>query len=337
MLSTAVQQAREPFGLVGKSLPMQEVMSRANVLARSRVVVVIVGRTGTGKEEIARYIHFQSGASAECFIQVNCAAISPHLFESEFFGHEKGAFTGSCELKRGLFEIAAGGTIFLDEIGDMPLEQQRGLLIALQGSYRRVGGTKLLEMNARVIVATNCDLAQAVRDGRFREDLYYRLMVVPIKMPALRDRQEDIPELIELLCRRRGFQFIGSCRTDSSDDAMQWLLEYGWPGNVRQLENAIQRAGLLFGDDSGMITPHDIVRAVVDFEEFEPRSSGKPIPHLGFFLKKDGRRLSLREVCDSYILEVWNGLENQTAMELGKILGIARKTAWIHIKRLGIR
>jgi formate hydrogenlyase transcriptional activator len=207
--------------------------------------VLILGETGTGKELIARAVHATGNRKQRLLIKVNCAALPTGLIESELFGHERGAFTGASEKRIGRFELAGGGTIFLDEIGDMPLDVQAKLLRVLQErEFERVGGSKTLTVDVRVIAATNRDLGAAVALGTFRQDLYYRLNVFPIALPPLRERREDIPLLVHYFVGRYA-QKIGRRITHVPRDSMRRLLAYEWPGNVRELEHVIERAVIL--------------------------------------------------------------------------------------------
>jgi len=229
-------------GLVGKSKAMQDVITLIRKVAASPVKVLITGESGTGKELVARAIHYQSDRRDQPFVPINCGAIPENLLESELFGHEKGSFTGAIKQKEGLFETAAGGTLFLDEIGELPMLMQVKLLRVLQESeFRRVGGTKALRADVRVIAATNRSLEGAVAAGTFREDLYYRFNVIRIDLPALRQRREDIPLLIDWFWEN----FTGQKGVQVAEDAMRRLIDYHWPGNIRELENVIERATVL--------------------------------------------------------------------------------------------
>ncbi len=233
-------------GIIGKSPAMQEIYKTIGRVAGSDATVLLEGESGTGKELIARALHFHSGRSGP-FVAINCSAIPRELLESELFGHERGAFTGAVERTLGKFEVADGGTLFLDEISELPLDLQAKLLRVLQEhEFMRVGGREPIRTDARILSATNRDLAEHVRRGKFREDLFFRLNVVPIAVPPLRTRRGDIPELvryfIQKINREMKVQIHGL-----SDDAEQLLLEYPWPGNVRELENALVRACVLAG------------------------------------------------------------------------------------------
>ena len=225
-------------------------------VAKLSATVLILGESGTGKELLARLIHRESGNADAPFIAVNLAAIPRELVESTLFGHERGSFTGALKQQLGKFELASGGTLFLDEIGDLPLELQAKLLRAIQeGEIERVGGAKPIKTDFRLIAATNVDLEKAVKDGRFREDLYYRINVIPIKLPPLRDRIEDLPELARFFLNR----YKGRFRKDIqgiSDSTLKILSSYWWPGNIRELENLIER--LVAVSDKEWITDEDL-------------------------------------------------------------------------------
>jgi DNA-binding NtrC family response regulator len=231
--------------LIGRSAPMQEVYKLIGRVANSDVTVLITGESGTGKERVAQAIHQTSNRRDKPFVTVNCAALPETLLESELFGHEKGAFTGAMSQRKGRFEQAAKGTIFLDEVGEMSPATQKKLLRVLQErSFERVGGNVTIKSTARVIAATNRDLQQDVVEGHFREDLYYRLNVINIHMPPLRERKDDIPLLVEYFLSRQPKRSDGS-PPRLTDETLEWLHTYEWPGNVRQLENAIERAIVL--------------------------------------------------------------------------------------------
>jgi hydrogenase-4 transcriptional activator len=231
--------------IIGADRGLRPVMERVSVVARSDVPVLILGETGSGKEIIARAIHAQSPRADAPFIRVNCGAIAPDLLDSELFGHEKGSFTGAATVHRGLFERAHMGTLFLDEIGELPLPAQVRLLRVLQdGSLRRVGSESSLTVDVRVVAATHRDLASMVRDGAFREDLWYRLAVFPIDLPPLRAHPEDIPAMAEFFARRAAARFDLPLRLPTAAD-LRTLSAYDWPGNVRELGAVIDRAVLL--------------------------------------------------------------------------------------------
>jgi len=230
--------------LVGESIMMAQLRELICRVADKNVTVLITGESGTGKELAARSVHRYSPRRKGPFVPINCGAIPPELLESELFGHEKGAFTGAITTRKGRFELADGGTIFLDEIGDMPLAMQVKLLRVLQERrFEKVGGNNTIEVDVRVIAATHCDLVQAVKDQKFREDLFYRLNVFPLKMPSLRDRIQDLPLLFAELVKR--FQHQHGCVVQCTQSALNALQNYRWPGNVRELANIVERMMVL--------------------------------------------------------------------------------------------
>jgi formate hydrogenlyase transcriptional activator len=231
--------------IVGSSAALQRVLAQASKVAKTDSTVLILGETGTGKELVARAIHRRSGRAARAFIRVNCAAIPPSLIASELFGHEKGAFTGALQRRLGRFEAADGGTIFLDEVGDLPPETQMALLRVLQErEIERVGSSHPIAIDVRVLAATNRDLDAAVESGAFRQDLYFRLNVFPIRMPPLRERADDIPVLVEYLVERYA-RSAGKTIRQIKKQTLELLRAYEWPGNVRELQNVIERAVVL--------------------------------------------------------------------------------------------
>jgi two-component system NtrC family response regulator len=266
-------QSRYKFGnLIGSSPRMQEVYALIERATRSQASVLILGESGTGKELVARALHSGSARSNKRFVGVSCAALPNELLESELFGHEKGAFTGANWQRIGRFELADGGTLFLDEIGDISLTVQAKLLRAIQErEIDRVGGAKPVRVDVRLVTATNRDLPSAVVKGSFREDLYYRLRVVEIRLPALRERKEDIPllaqHLLQKYAKRDGRKIEGL-----TDDALQLMDAYDWPGNVRELENVIERALVMVDDDTRTITSEMLPR------EVRGRAQHSPVP-----------------------------------------------------------
>lgn len=262
---TATQPGRAV--LVGESAAMARVAEIIELVGARRSTVLITGETGTGKEMAARAIHARSDRARQEFVAVNCTALPDNLLEAELFGHVKGAFTGALQGRIGRFEQAHLGTIFLDEIGDMPLDLQAKLLRVLQErEFQRLGSSETIKVDVRVIAASNVDLAEKVRLGRFREDLYYRINVVPLQMPPLRERRSDIPSLaehlIEKLCKREGVE-----RKHAGVAVMECLVAYAWPGNVRQLENCIETAITMSGD-----------RTALRPEDFCITGSGSAVP-----------------------------------------------------------
>lgn len=228
--------------IVGESTALKQVLNQARTVASTGAAVLILGETGTGKELIARAIHRMSSRSRASFIKLNCAAIPTELLESELFGYEKGAFTGSVNRKVGRMEAADGGTLFLDELGELPLEVQPKLLRVLEDQeFERLGGILTIRVNTRLIAATNQDLAEKAADGQFRRDLYYRLNVFPIRMPALRERKEDIPLLVHHLAQKFARR-MGKQIEIIPTETMEALVNWDWPGNVRELENLIERS-----------------------------------------------------------------------------------------------
>ncbi|MFQ5699959.1 MAG: sigma-54-dependent transcriptional regulator [Myxococcota bacterium] len=231
--------------IIGESQVIRELKERIGRAAPTEGWVLVTGENGTGKELVARQIHLHSRRRDRPFVEVNCAAIPEELIESELFGHEKGAFTGAVQRKRGRFELADQGTIFLDEIGDMSLMTQAKILRILQEHrFERVGGTETLEVDARVVAATNKDLETEMAEGRFREDLYYRLNVIPFHVPPLRERPDDIPLLVDRFLARFSIE-TGGCRKRIAPAALERLCSYPWPGNVRELQNIIERLVLM--------------------------------------------------------------------------------------------
>jgi two-component system, NtrC family, response regulator PilR len=235
--------------LVGRSAVIEDVRALVEKVGRARATVLVTGESGTGKEIVARSVHRRSGGAAQPFVAINCGAIPEGLIESELFGHEKGSFTGAMATKPGLFEVAGSGTLFLDEVGELPLAVQVKLLRALQErKIRRVGGNVDIPVAARIVAATNRDLAEEVRVGRFREDLYYRLNVIQLRMPALRERREDIPLFLDHFLVRFAAE-LGVPHPRLSADAERILLTHDWPGNVRELANVMERAMTLCEGD----------------------------------------------------------------------------------------
>lgn len=267
ILRKQVRASCDVENIVGKSPNMQELMGIVQKVAQNSSNVLIGGESGTGKELVAAAIHNLSPRAGGNFVAINCAAFPEGLLESELFGHMKGSFTGAVQNKQGLFELADGGTLFMDEVGEMPLNLQSKFLRAIEnGTFRRVGGTTDITVDARVIAASNRNLSAAVAAGAFREDLYFRLNVIPVHIPPLRERKEDIPLLVEHFARK-----YSDGRKQFSGSAMKLLMEFPWKGNVRELENIVERT-LLFSD-TDIITDADIpdeVRSHAPAEEKLP-------------------------------------------------------------------
>jgi DNA-binding NtrC family response regulator len=258
------------YGIIGRSRAMEEVIRRAELVADTKSTVLIMGETGTGKELVARAIHDRSAQRDMPLIKVNCAAIPETLLESELFGHVRGAFTGATTTKKGKFALADGGTIFLDEIGTMSTALQSKLLRVLQErEFEPLGAERSEKVDLRVIAATNRDLRQMVADGKFQEDLFYRLNVIPIEIPPLRDRRDDIPPLVEHFLRKHA-QRTGRRIEQIDEDVLAGLQQYDWPGNVRELENTIERAVVL---SSGSIVS---ARAISVLGAATPQATGLP-------------------------------------------------------------
>jgi len=303
-------------GMIGSSPAMQDVFERIQRVAPTDTTVLILGESGTGKELVARAVHENSPRHEAPLITVNCAAIPDNLIESELFGHEKGAFTGAVETHRGLVEAAHRGTLFLDEIGELPAEAQARLLRVLQeGEIRRVGATESRQVNIRLIAATNRDLKQEVERGNFRSDLYFRLHVMEVLLPPLRQRGDDIRELAERLLERT-CKRLNRPPMHYTGEAMTSLYNYQWPGNVRELENVIERAVILA--DGDVITTEALGL---------PGESG--------IKAADGQpdNLSLDDYFIRFVRENENAM---TETELAKQLGISRKTLWERRQKLGI-
>ncbi len=260
--------------IIGEHPSIREIKRILPRVAKSDATVLITGESGTGKEVIARNIHAMSGRSAAPFLAVNSASLPENLFESELFGHEKGAFTGAHRREIGLFEAARGGTLFLDEIAEVKPEIQAKLLRALQeGEIRRVGGKENIRIDVRIVAATNCDLEEAVKAGRFRADLFYRLNIVKLSVPALRTRLSDIPELARHFLGKHGEKGVPPVR-EISREAMRLMLRYPWPGNIRELSSAIERAVVLAED--GTIGPAELPPEIRE----ETRTSAREMPDL---------------------------------------------------------
>ena len=317
------QQVNKRFGLenlIGESKAMHEIFDTVRQVAPSRATVLLIGESGTGKELIALAIHNLSNRNKTRFIAFNCAAFSPQLIESELFGHERGAFTGAMERRIGRFEQAAGGTLFLDEIGEIDSNIQVKLLRALDpGVFERVGGSQSIRADVRLIAATNRDLGALVREGKFREDLYYRLNVVQIRVPSLRERKEDIPLLanafLKEICERDGKAF-----RPLSPEAMEALLHYDWPGNVRELKGAI---------DSGVTLATGNQITVRDLPLTVRGASG------GLFPRDIGNQ-DLVNIRDNEIRLIMRALEESggNRTEAAKKLGISRRTLHRRLKEL---
>ena len=310
--------------IVSASPKMETVKKMVLKVARSNSTVLVRGESGTGKELIARAVHNQSPRAAEMFQAVNCAAINENLLESELFGHEKGSFTGAHAEKKGLFEIADRGTLFLDEIAELDVGIQAKLLRALQErKIRRVGGTHEINVDVRVIAATNRDLRAMVSDGRFRDDLYYRINVLSIDVPPLRERREDIPVLIEYFLKKHT-KNTSRLVTGLTSETKKLMNDYSWPGNVRQLESAIERAILLSEGDQ--ITPDDLPTEVR--QEVGPAAEG------AFKLPAEG--INFEEVERNLITQAMEQTDYNIT-RAAKLLGLTFRTLQYRLEKFGIR
>ncbi len=313
-----------PSGLVGESEIFNHAVENARKVADSEAFVLVQGASGTGKELLAHLLHNESSRRDQPFVAVNCASIPDQLLESELFGHEKGAFTNAYAAKQGLVEVANGGTLFLDEVGDISQPTQAKLLRFLEtGEFRRVGGTNSMKVDVRVVSATNKDLLQEVQAGRFREDLLYRLNVVSIKLPSLRERKEDIPLLVDYFLKRKS----KSNPKKVSAEAMSILMRYDWPGNVRELEHVIEGATVL--SHGGTIEAKELW--------INPSLSGHSLATTRpESTEHQGDLLSLEEMEKIHIEKVlranqWNRLKT------AQVLGITAKTLYLKIKKYGIK
>jgi len=314
---------RKRYGLehiVGRSPAMRELLARVERVAMSDATVLITGESGTGKELVARAIHLASRRGARPFVPVNCAAITETLLESELFGHARGAFTGATRARRGLFEEADGGTLLVDEVGETAPGFQAKLLRALQeGEIRRVGESTPVQVDVRVIAATNQDLRKAIAEKRFREDLFYRLNVVPLRLPSLRERREDVPLLASHFVQR----YNGRSKDEKvlTPEALARLLDHDWPGNVRELENAIEQAAAL--------SPAKEIRAE-DVQLEGVRVASAP---------EDGRVRTLEEAVDEAERRAIEAALARCGADLGRVakeLSVSSTTLWRKMKRLGI-
>lgn len=303
--------------IIGESYAMQKIIHEVKKIADARSNVLLLGETGTGKELIARAIHFNSSRADKPFIPINCSAIPENLLESELFGHVKGAFTGAITSKKGLFEEANGGTVFLDEIGDLSIGLQSKLLRVLEDQeIRPVGGTQSIKVDIRFISATNKNIEDAVKQGNFREDLFYRINVITIKLPPLRERKEDIELLVKYFVQRYSSE-LGKSVTDITKEALERLKAYHWPGNIRELQNIIERAILIAED--GLIKAEHLPDGI---------KTGN-----SFMYSAINDKLSIEDYTKKFIQRYQNEFNEQ---QLADMLGITRKSLWEKRKRWGI-
>jgi Nif-specific regulatory protein len=332
------KQARKKHnfkGLIGNSPPMKSVYELIEKIADTDSTILITGESGTGKELVAKIIHYNSYRSQAPFIPLNCAAIPKDLLESELFGHEKGAFTGALNTRIGRFELAHNGTLFLDEIGELDPSLQVKLLRVLQEKeFERVGGVKTIKINVRILVATNKDLEKAIREGKFREDLYYRLNVIPLNLPPLREKTEDIPVLINYFVQ----EFAQKKRREPlmfSTEAIQYLMRYRWPGNVRELENLMERLIILTSKET--VTASDLPEKFYQTTDFQLADDTPTrqimdfnFPECGIDINSVVRNMERNLILKA--LEKTGGVKNRAA----KLLGLNRTTLIEKMKKMKI-
>jgi len=323
-----VREQKARFGLhnlVGRAKSMQEITGLVRKVCRSEASTVLIrGESGTGKDVIAKALHYESSRADKPFMNITCTALQDTLLESELFGHEKGSFTDAKAMKKGLFELANGGTVFLDEIGDMSPTLQSKLLRALEErAFRRIGGVQEIKIDVRVIAATNRNLEKAIEEKRFREDLYYRLNIITIDVPPLRDRREDIPALVDHFLKHFAKEFRKETR-DISGEAMQKLVAHDWPGNVRELKNVIERAVLL---GSG---------AVIAAEDISPGRTAAPPAEKGKqMLSLPQKGLNLDELEKDLVIQALERTgRNQT--KAGELLGMTRDQIHYRMEKYGL-
>ena len=325
--TVAAAQARpREVSIIGRHPSVARVLALARQVAASKATVLISGESGTGKEMFARFIHVHSGRENGPFIAVNCAALPEHLLESELFGHEKGAFTGAISRKLGKFELASGGTLLLDEISEMALPLQAKLLRALQESeIDRVGGVETVKVDVRVLATTNRNLEQSVEKGEFRQDLFYRLNVIPLRLPPLAQRGEDVLLLADFFIRRLAREYgLGSL--ELSPDAREWLMAHDWPGNVRELQNLMERAVLLAG--VGPIRP---VHFLMDGQEWSPEEEPEARPAAGppqaasITIEEGGRIPTIQEMEMQLIIKSLDRTSGNRT-KASELLGISVRT-----------
>jgi two-component system NtrC family response regulator len=325
LLKEQLQDKNKISGIVAYSDKMEKILSTALRVADSKATVLLRGESGTGKEVLAKAIHYSSRRNDNTFIAVNCAALNENLLESELFGHEKGAFTGADKQKRGRFEIADGGTLFLDEIGDLPLSTQVKLLRVLQEEqFERVGGTQTIGVDVRVITATNKNLEEMIKEGKFREDLYYRINVVSVTIPPLRDRKEDIIHLINhFICKYKSES--GKENLEFSREATDLLMKYNYPGNIRELENIVHHSVVLARGNviSSSDLPQNLINSGVKENSFEANSN-ETLPEQVEKLEK---------------MLVLNALKrtNNNQLRAAKLLGISERNLRYRLEKWGFK
>jgi DNA-binding NtrC family response regulator len=330
-------------GIIGSSAKIQEVLRVASRLKDTRTSVLISGESGTGKELIARAIHFRGVFANRPFVAVDCGSLVPTLIESELFGYEKGAFTGALKSKQGLFQSADTGSVFLDEIGELPLELQAKLLRVLQEKeVRPVGSNQRVKVDVRIIAATNRDLEAAYKNGTFRKDLYFRLNVITVHVPALRERRSDIPMLVNWFCER----YAPGTDLHVSNAAMKALMNYDWPGNVRELENCVERAVAL--GNGNVIDLSDLPPSIAALDSSSSRSASPSAPEFVSDLAASAEASSgqsavaaplsttdLEDIERATIQRVFEQVKGDKALA-GRMLGISRATLYRKLKRYNI-
>ncbi len=318
VLKGEIDRLQGSLEMVGQSEPFRRVLEIAAKVAPTESTVLIHGASGTGKELVANFIYKQSARASQPFTTVNCASIPDTLIESELFGHEKGAFTDARVMKPGIVEIANGGTLFLDEVGDIsPIVQPKILRFIQSGEFRRVGGNTTLKADCRILSATNKNLSEEVKRGKFREDLLYRLNVITIEVPPLRNRKEDIPLLVSSFLN---VKMKTKVKTDISARAMEVLMEYDWPGNVRELENVIERAAILCKDH--VIEPQDLSLS----------AGAAPLPSAAHPGDRIGSAVPLKEIERMHIEGVLSSFRGNKP-EAAKVLGISLKTLYTKLQQ----
>ncbi len=340
MLKKQLKRKYDFEGLIGDSTQMQRVYEMIEKVADTDSTILITGKSGTGKELIAKTIHFNSSRSQKPFVPLNCAAIPRDLLESELFGHEKGAFTGALVLRAGRFELANEGTLFLDEIGELDPSLQVKLLRVLQErEFERVGGVKTIKVDVRILAATNKDLEKATKEGKFREDLFYRLNVIPIHIPSLRERSDDIPLLVDHFVHK----FAKKRKKEPlkfSPGVMECFMKYKWPGNVRELENLIERLTILVGDNTVKLSDlPEKFHEIIDIETFKGPEASKVSDYSQKDIEIPDSGINLNSVIDTMerkliiqALEKTRGIKNRAA----ELLGLNRTTLIEKLKKKNI-
>ena len=329
MNSSEIQAVKNRFGIIGTSPVLNHAINVAIQVAATDLTVLITGESGSGKESFSKIIHSISSRKHGPFIAINCGAIPEGTIDSELFGHEKGAFTGALDSRKGYFETTNGGTIFLDEVGEMPFGTQSRLLRVLEnGEYIRVGSSKVMKTNVRVVAATNVNLLEAVNNGKFREDLYYRLNVIPIQIPALRERKTDIPLLLNhfLTCFNKN---KAKSISGFSAEAMNCLVNYAWPGNIRELENLVERLSILKGH--GEVAPQDLPPKYKSAAACYAETGSIDIPEEGLDFNNAVDQFENALIIKALEKTGWN--KNQAAM----LLRLNRTTLVEKMKKKGLR